>query len=75
MRGSIKRQYIYPYGFRIAEAHHDGTPHWHLLPFVEPENKAELLGIMTRYSFEEDGDEKGADDLSNSSHRTFRFKP
>ena len=64
MRASFKRQDIYPYGFRIAEPHHDGTPHWHLLLFVEPENKSALLDIMTRYSFEEDGDEKGA-----SEHR------
>jgi len=42
------------------EPHHDGTPHWHLLLFVEPENKTELLDIMKRYCFEEDGDEKGA---------------
>ena len=44
------------------EPHHDGTPHWHLLLFVEPENKTKLLDIMKRYCFEEDADEKGAVD-------------
>ncbi|PCI22599.1 MAG: replication protein [Piscirickettsiaceae bacterium] len=59
-RAAFKRENILPYGFRISEPHHDGTPHWHLLLFVEPENKAKLLSIMTHYCFEEDGDEKGA---------------
>ena len=61
MRASFKRSDLYPYGLRIAEPHHDGTPHWHLLLFVPVEHKAKLLEIMKRYSFEEDGDEKGAD--------------
>ncbi|MEW4982971.1 MAG: replication endonuclease [Cycloclasticus sp.] len=60
IRASFERSNIKPYGFRIAEPHHDGTPHWHLLLFVEPENKTQLLDIMKRYCFEEDGDEKGA---------------
>ena len=64
IRASFDRNNIFPYGFRIAEPHHDGTPHWHLLLFVEPENKTIFLEIMKRYCFEEDGDEKGA-----SKHR------
>jgi len=61
MRASFKRHDLYPYGLRIAEPHHDGTPHWHLLLFVPAEHKLKLLDIMKRYSFEEDGDEQGAD--------------
>lgn len=60
IRASFDRSDIAPYGFRVSEPHHDGTPHWHLLLFVEPENKTKLLDIMKRYCFEEDGDEKGA---------------
>jgi len=62
IRASFDRSAISPYGFRVSEPHHDGTPHWHLLLFVEPENKTKLLDIMKRYCFEEDGDEKGAVD-------------
>ena len=60
IRASLDRGEIFPYGFRIAEPHHDGTPHWHLLLFVPPEDKTILLETMKRYCFEEDGDEKGA---------------
>jgi len=61
IRASLDRNRITLYGFRIAEPHHDGTPHWHLLLFVEPANKATLVETMKQYCFEEDGDEKGAD--------------
>ncbi len=60
IRASLDRSKIFPYGFRIAEPHHDGTPHWHLLLFVPPEDKTALLETINRYCFEEDGDEKGA---------------
>ncbi|WP_427192595.1 replication endonuclease [Serratia marcescens] len=30
----------------MTEAHHDGTPHWHMLLFVRPEDRAEILGIL-----------------------------
>ena len=49
------------FGFRVAEPHHDGCPHWHMLLFVE-QSKVELLrAIMQGYALECDGDEPGAD--------------
>jgi len=60
IRASLDRGKIFPYGFRIAEPHHDGTPHWHLSLFIPAEHKSVLLETMQRYCFEEDGDEKGA---------------
>lgn len=37
IRAELARRKIGIYGFRIAEANHDGTPHWHLLIFLDPE--------------------------------------
>ena len=47
-------------GFRIAEPQHDGTPHWHLLLFMPPEQTTEVRKIMRHYALETDGDEPGA---------------
>lgn len=34
VRAANDRLGILPYGFRIAEPHHDGCPHWHMLVFL-----------------------------------------
>jgi hypothetical protein len=36
MRSCLARQGLKMYGFRIAEPHTDGCPHWHMLLFVAP---------------------------------------
>lgn len=36
IRAKCDRYGIPFYGFRIAEPNHDGTPHWHLLVFLDP---------------------------------------
>ena len=59
-RAQLARENIEVYGFRVAEPHHDGTPHGHSLLFVEPESKARLVEIFTQYALEEDTTEKGA---------------
>lgn len=60
IRAEMKRQAIAAFGFRVAEPHHDGTPHWHLLLFLKSEQQQALIDIFQHYCFEEDGDEKGA---------------
>ncbi|HEH9651816.1 replication protein [Pasteurella multocida subsp. multocida] len=62
IRASLKRQGINPFGFRVVEPHHDGTPHWHLLLFVEQDKVNAMRATFKRYALEEDGDEKGADE-------------
>lgn len=60
IRASLCRQGIRPYGFRIAEPHHDGCPHWHLLLFVPKGDVKALSDTMTAYALAEDRDEPGA---------------
>ncbi len=60
MRAALERRGIKPYGLRIAEPHHDGTPHWHMLLFVTPEHAAELIAIMRHYALLESPNEPGA---------------
>ncbi|OKY25237.1 hypothetical protein BI291_17165 [Thalassotalea sp. PP2-459] len=60
IRAELDRKGIKPYGFRVAEPQHDGTPHWHMLLFVEKNHIELLQSIIRHYALEEDGDEKGA---------------
>ncbi|OTQ74756.1 replication endonuclease [Gilliamella sp. N-G2] len=59
-RAKLNRENIKIFGFRVAEPHHDGTPHWHILVFMLPENKDKVRDIMYSYALEEDGGEQGA---------------
>ena len=61
-RAECDRQGIDILFLRIAEPHHDGTPHWHTLVFVDPLQKAKLTQIMRHYALERDGNERGAKD-------------
>lgn len=60
IRSALHRRGIQPYGFRIAEPHTDGCPHWHMLLFVAPEHQAMMEAVITTYAMLEDGDEDGA---------------
>lgn len=60
IRAKNGREGIAPYGFRIAEPHHDGCPHWHILMFVPAAQVEALNDTMRAYALAEDGDEPGA---------------
>jgi len=59
-RAKLARDGIRVYGFRITEAHHDGTPHWHLLLFLQANHRHKFREIVREYALEEDGHEPGA---------------
>lgn len=56
-RAAMHRAGIRAYGFRIAEPHHDGTPHWHLLMFCPAEFKAGFCRIFCKYARQENREE------------------
>lgn len=61
VRAELQRQGIAVYGFRVAEPHHDGTPHWHaLFWFKSDEDAAYANWIIRTYWMSEYGDESGA---------------
>ncbi|HGM6900702.1 TPA: replication endonuclease, partial [Serratia marcescens] len=57
IRAELARREIEVFGLRVAESHHDGTPHWHGLLFTAPEHVAELHEVMEAYATREDAAE------------------
>ncbi|MCK0948661.1 replication endonuclease [Enterobacter hormaechei subsp. steigerwaltii] len=55
----LKREDLRPYGFRVAEPHHDGTPHWHALLFMPQAEVKATVAILRAYFIAEDRDELG----------------
>jgi len=60
VRAKLARDGVQVYGFRVAEAHHDGTPHWHLLLFMESQAQTHVRAVMKHYALQDTPDEKGA---------------
>lgn len=56
-RAKLKREGLGIYGIRVAEPHHDGTPHWHLLIWMRPEDEARITGVLRRYALEDSPEE------------------
>lgn len=61
-RTKLRRDGVYVYGLRVAEPHHDGTPHWHALLFVDPTRLVTLRNILTHYALD------GATDKARKKH-------
>ncbi|MEZ9338711.1 replication endonuclease [Vibrio splendidus] len=57
IRAKLGRDEIRWFGIRVAEPHHDGTPHWHLLIWVKPEHVAKVRDVFIRYAVDEDKEE------------------
>ncbi|MGF1719476.1 replication endonuclease [Vibrio kyushuensis] len=54
IRSKLGRDGIRWFGVRVAEPHHDGTPHWHLLIWVKPEEVNAVREIFISYATKED---------------------
>ncbi|MBP6899515.1 MAG: replication endonuclease [Burkholderiaceae bacterium] len=59
-RAAMHRAGLRVFGFRVAEPHHDGCPHWHMLLWCEPERLQELSDLMRAAWLADDGQEPGA---------------
>lgn len=47
------------YGVRVAEPHHDGTVHWHLLCFMRKKDRRTLTALLRKFAIREDRGELG----------------
>lgn len=68
-RAKLQRLGVQWYGFRVAEPHHDGCPHWHMLLWCRPADLPAIQAAIRACWLAESGDEAGA-----SEHR-FNCKP
>ncbi|WP_288657464.1 replication endonuclease [Pantoea sp. UBA6567] len=68
IRAKLHREEIRIFGIRVAEPHHDGTPHWHMLMFMRPENVDQVRQIIRDYAYQEDCGE-----LTTDKARKARF--
>lgn len=66
VRAKFKRMDLEVFGFRVSEPQHDGTPHWHMLLFMRPENVGLARYIYKDYALRDEGNERGA--------KKYRFK-
>lgn len=65
VRAKLKRLSILFYGFRIAEPHHDATPHWHVLLFTPAHHIERVREVIKGFWLGEYSHEQGA-----KEHRT-----
>lgn len=59
-RARLHRIGVQAYGFRVAEPHQDGCPHWHALVWVPAGQVWRLVLAIKRHWLADEGDEPGA---------------
>lgn len=60
IRAKLDRLGIGVYGFRVAEPHHDGCPHWHFLLFMREQDRETVRQVFSHYALMESPNEQGA---------------
>ena len=59
-RARAAKEEIFYYGLRVAEPHHDGTPHWHMVLYSRESDRERLRAMLRELWLSEDGFEPGA---------------
>jgi hypothetical protein len=59
-RAKLHRKGIRMYGFRVAEPHHDGTPHWHMVLFFNEADRRDIRKVLRSYALQVNPSERGA---------------
>ncbi|HHL2463748.1 TPA: replication endonuclease [Yersinia enterocolitica] len=59
IRKKLNRLGLRWYGVRIAEPHHDGTVHWHLMCIMEKKDRAAITQVMRDFAIRVDRNELG----------------
>jgi hypothetical protein len=60
IRAKLQRLKIRVYGFRVCEPHHDGTPHWHMVLFMQQQDVKAVRSVIAAYALQENPNEPGA---------------
>ncbi|WP_367846266.1 replication endonuclease [Rhodoferax sp. WC2427] len=69
-RAKLKRDGVDMFGFRVAEPHHDGCPHWHLLIWARDDAAIDsVVEVMRAHWLSDDGEEPGAKKYRVNSKR------
>ncbi|WP_262121371.1 replication endonuclease [Serratia ficaria] len=61
VRKKLNRQGQRWYGIRVAEPHHDGTVHWHMMVFCRPDDRDAIVNILQEFAIRDDRAELGND--------------
>lgn len=61
VRKKLNRDGLRWYGIRVAEPHHDGTVHWHMMIFAHPEERETIESIVRDIAIRDDRYELGDD--------------
>ena len=61
IRARLHRDGLRIFGIRVAEPHHDGTPHWHLLLFMQPQESEKVREILRDFAHQQDSEELRSD--------------
>jgi hypothetical protein len=60
VRARLKKRRVTYYGFRCAEPHHDGTPHWHMILYAPRSELWRIRVIIRKVWLSDQGREPGA---------------